>query len=104
MIISSFSFSYNFYSSFSNSFLSENSFYLNTNNNILLHIIHLNSNIIISNILIYINVSFALTDSNNIIKKNLSPRFINFSTIVIDVDKNNNEELNKYSLINKNLL
>jgi hypothetical protein len=69
-----------------------------------LHIIHSNSNIIISNILIYINISFALTDSNNIIKKNLSPRFINFSTIVIDVDKNNNEELNKYSLINKNLL
>lgn len=69
-----------------------------------MHIIHSNSNIIISNILIYINVSFALTDSNNIIKKNLSPRFINFLTIVIDVDKNNNEELNKYSLINKNLL
>ena len=69
-----------------------------------MHIIHSNSNIIISNVLIYINVSFSLTDSNNINKKNLSPRFINFLTIVIDVDKNNNEELNKYSLINKNLL
>ena len=104
MIISSFSFSNNFYSSFSNSFLSENSFNLNTNNNISLHIIHSNNNIIVSNVLIYIYVSFALTNSNNITKKNLSPRFINFSTIVIDVDKNNNEELNKYSLINKNLL